>query len=258
MKIVMGENDICKTCKYKNPLIFLITGIPPSEGDCPVPPGDIFSDDTVNISDCKCYQAKSKGKKSVNPIVAEIVEYLNLKTGKRFRATTSTTIEFINGRLREKYTLDDFKKVIDIKVSEWQDNPKMNKYLNPETLFRPGNFEKYINQKEIKPEINSSIDSDENEITYENIETLRNIYPNIDWDSYEEEDFKIKRNDSKIGKGVVFLSFVQSEILLDEMEDTSIYNYYIEMLADFIIKKDAKPKSHFQTIMKWYKSNFKI
>lgn len=138
MKIIIGENDTCKTCQYKNPL------------DCEAEYDDIFFDDAKNISDCKCYKAKTKVKKSVNPLVAEIVAYLNLKTGKKFRATTGTTIEFINGRLREGYTFDDFKKVIDIKVSEWKETD-FDKYLNPETLFRPGNFEKYVNQREIKP-----------------------------------------------------------------------------------------------------------
>lgn len=66
MKIVTGENDICKTCKYKNPLISFITGIPPSEGDCPVLQGDIFCDDTVNISDCKCYIEKISKQKPID------------------------------------------------------------------------------------------------------------------------------------------------------------------------------------------------
>lgn len=153
MKITIGANDICKTCQFKNPLICMITGIPPTEEECPAMQDDIFCDDTKNISDCKCYKTKKKvkAKKSVNPLVAEIVEYLNLKADKNYRATTGTTVEFINGRLREGYTFEDFKKVIDIKVSEWKGDPKMEQYLCPQTLFRPGNFEKYINQREIKP-----------------------------------------------------------------------------------------------------------
>lgn len=153
MKITIGANDICKTCKYKRPLICIITGSPPTAADCPANHEDVFFDDTRNLSDCKCYAEKAKGrsKKSTNPLVAEIVEYLNIKAEKKYRATTGTTVEFINGRLSEGYTLDDFKKVIDIKVSEWKGDPKMEQYLCPQTLFRPGNFEKYINQREIKP-----------------------------------------------------------------------------------------------------------
>ena len=36
--------------------------------------------------------------------------------------------------------------MIDVKVNEWLGG-EMEKHLNPETLFRPKNFEKYLNQK---------------------------------------------------------------------------------------------------------------
>lgn len=36
--------------------------------------------------------------------------------------------------------------MIDIKTAEWLHNPKMNKYLRPETLFGT-KFESYLNQK---------------------------------------------------------------------------------------------------------------
>ena len=45
--------------------------------------------------------------------------------------------------------MEDFKKVIDIKVQEWGKNEKMNKYLRPETLFGT-KFESYLNEKEEK------------------------------------------------------------------------------------------------------------
>ena len=48
--------------------------------------------------------------------------------------------------IKDGYSFDDFVKVIDCKVSDWKDNPDMNKYLRPSTLFRPGNFENYLNE----------------------------------------------------------------------------------------------------------------
>ena len=46
---------------------------------------------------------------------------------------------------------DDFKKVIDVKSLEWNKDPKMCKYLRPETLF--GNkFEGYLNEGGVKNE----------------------------------------------------------------------------------------------------------
>ena len=72
--------------------------------------------------------------------------YLNEKTGKNFKVTTDDTIKKINARLADGYTEDEFKRVIDIKVKEWVRDPKMSKYLCPETLFRPSRFEKYLNE----------------------------------------------------------------------------------------------------------------
>ena len=57
----------------------------------------------------------------------------------------------MRARIAEGYTVDDFKKVIDIKAEEWL-GTEMDKYLNPSTLFRPSNFEKYLNQVPIKKE----------------------------------------------------------------------------------------------------------
>lgn len=79
-------------------------------------------------------------------IAHEIVNYLNDKAQKNFRATTAATKRLINARLAEGYTLDDFKRVIDVKVKQWLNNPEMNKYLQPNTLFNPSKFEGYLNE----------------------------------------------------------------------------------------------------------------
>ena len=79
-------------------------------------------------------------------IYTDILNYLNEKTGKQFKVNGRKNISMIKARLNEKYTFEDFKKVIDIKTAEWLNNPEMEKYLCPETLFSP-KFEKYLNQK---------------------------------------------------------------------------------------------------------------
>jgi uncharacterized phage protein (TIGR02220 family) len=48
---------------------------------------------------------------------------------------TKANLSAIEARIKEKFKLDDFKKVIDHKVSEWRDDPKMKKYIRPATLF---------------------------------------------------------------------------------------------------------------------------
>ena len=79
-------------------------------------------------------------------IYEEIIGYLNEKAGTSFRSTSKKTMELINGRLSENYTVDDFKKVIDTKVGKWK-GTEYEGYLRPNTLFRPTNFENYLNEK---------------------------------------------------------------------------------------------------------------
>lgn len=75
----------------------------------------------------------------------QIIDYLNMKAGTAFRASTKNTRKAIKARWREKWRLDDFKKVIDNKCVDWLYNPDMKKYLCPDTLFGT-KFEKYWNQ----------------------------------------------------------------------------------------------------------------
>ena len=78
--------------------------------------------------------------------IKEIVEYLNLKTKKNFKATTKATQRHINARLEEGYSLENFKTVIDKKTKEWL-GTEMDQYLRPETLFGT-KFEGYLNQSD--------------------------------------------------------------------------------------------------------------
>ena len=84
--------------------------------------------------------------------ITEIIGHLNAKAGTRYRATGKETIKFIERRLSEDFTIEDFFYVIEVKVEEWG-GTDMAKYLRPETLF--GNrFESYRNQRKrgaIKP-----------------------------------------------------------------------------------------------------------
>ncbi|MFW7373933.1 conserved phage C-terminal domain-containing protein [Vagococcus fluvialis] len=75
----------------------------------------------------------------------EIVDYLNLKTSKSYKHSTSKTKSLIKARWNEGFRVDDFKKVIDNKRFEWIGNPDMAKYLRPETLFGT-KFEGYLNE----------------------------------------------------------------------------------------------------------------
>ena len=82
---------------------------------------------------------ETKGK------AVEIIDYLNDKAGKRFSHKTKETAKHINARLKDGYTVEDFKRVIDNRVMKWSRDKKMKEYIRPDTLFTPTNFEKYLN-----------------------------------------------------------------------------------------------------------------
>lgn len=97
-----------------------------------------------------------------------IIDYLNDSTGKHFRHNTDKTKKLIKARIREGFTVDDFKKVIDIKVKQWGKDNKMKIYLRPETLF--GNkFEAYLNEEPKKEIYEVKIDHEDLE-RYSNME----------------------------------------------------------------------------------------
>lgn len=84
-----------------------------------------------------------------NKYIVEIVNYLNDVAGKNFRHSTKKTQTLIRARLKEGFTVDDFKRVIDNKTKEWKHDPKMSKYLRPETLFGT-KFESYLNETPVE------------------------------------------------------------------------------------------------------------
>lgn len=77
---------------------------------------------------------------------AEIVDYLNQNTGSKYRSSGAKTKKLIKSRFNEGFSLDDFKRVIDIKSAQWLKDQKMNKFLRPETLFG-SKFESYLNER---------------------------------------------------------------------------------------------------------------
>ncbi|PTJ72051.1 replication protein [Staphylococcus hyicus] len=76
----------------------------------------------------------------------DVIDYLNQQTKKNYKSTTKKNQTVIRARSDEGFNLDDFKKVIDNKVSEWK-GTEMEKYLRPETLFGT-KFEGYLNQQQ--------------------------------------------------------------------------------------------------------------
>ena len=78
--------------------------------------------------------------------VVSVIEYLNDKANKQFKASSKATARLVKGRFCEGYTVADFKKVIDTKAKEWRNDPHWQKYLRPSTLFNATNFENYLEE----------------------------------------------------------------------------------------------------------------
>lgn len=106
---------------------------------------NINNNDNENTSDLQSLVSQRIVKKENEDIYEKIIEYLNLKANTNFRKSSKKTKQLINARLQEKFTFNDFTKVIDNKVADWKGNAKMEMYLRPETLFGT-KFEGYLNQ----------------------------------------------------------------------------------------------------------------
>lgn len=74
----------------------------------------------------------------------DIIDYLNQRSGTKYRSTSEDTRKHIRARMNEGYTVENFRTVIDKKVSEWKGGD-MEKFLRPSTLFGT-KFESYLNQ----------------------------------------------------------------------------------------------------------------
>lgn len=74
----------------------------------------------------------------------EVLDYFNQIARKRFKPIKSN-LSPIMARLKD-YEKQELLEVIQLKTLEWKNNETMAPHLCPTTLFRPSNFDKYVNQ----------------------------------------------------------------------------------------------------------------
>lgn len=82
--------------------------------------------------------------KEIRANISLAIDYLNEKTGARYRKDTAQTVRLLKNIL-SVFTLDDIKNVIDKKCEEWK-GTEYETYLRPMTLFG-SKFENYLNSK---------------------------------------------------------------------------------------------------------------
>jgi len=86
-------------------------------------------------------------KNSIDNICVNVITKLNELNGTNYSTKSKSSIKFIKGRLDEGYTERDLMLVVEKMSYLWNqpENEKMKQYLRPSTLFRPTNFENYLN-----------------------------------------------------------------------------------------------------------------
>ena len=91
----------------------------------------------------------TKESNTMSP-VAIIISILNSVLGTKYKISSKKTIDLIQVRMKEGFTVEDFKTVIEKKYAEWGQDEKMSAFLRPETLFG-AKFEAYLNQVIVRP-----------------------------------------------------------------------------------------------------------
>jgi hypothetical protein len=104
-------------------------------------------------SEFESLKSKNKPKNTKNESypdnidqIKDILDYLNLKANTNYSINSAKNKEHISARLKEGYSVEVLKEVIDKKVKEWA-GTQMEKYIRPMTLFNSAKFESYVNQK---------------------------------------------------------------------------------------------------------------
>ena len=107
-----------------------------------------FKDTIYNNTSNEYYKNNNIVEQVDEPIsdtINEIISFLNEKAKSSYRSSTPKTRQLIGARLKEKFVLEDFKKVIEFKCQQWLNDAKMSAYIRPETLFGT-KFESYLNE----------------------------------------------------------------------------------------------------------------
>jgi len=85
---------------------------------------------------------KEKKHTQFTMIAQRVIDYLNKLSGRRF-TYTDANLDGIRGRLAESHTEEECLIVC---ANKWKDPSFDKKYYRPVTLFRPSNFEGYLNE----------------------------------------------------------------------------------------------------------------
>ena len=81
----------------------------------------------------------------------EIIDYLNRRMGTSYKPDSKGIKSILDPRLKDGYTVEDCKAVIDNMILAWGSDDKMRQYIRPSTLFRPSHIDSYLNYRQTVP-----------------------------------------------------------------------------------------------------------
>ena len=71
--------------------------------------------------------------------------------GKSYKPDGKCSKSILDPRLKDGYTVEDCKAVIDNMILAWGSDDKMRQYIRPSTLFRPSHIDSYLNYRQTVP-----------------------------------------------------------------------------------------------------------
>ena len=92
-----------------------------------------------------------KKAESYREQVIEIVDHFNAVTGRSVAYSTRESLNLILAHLKDGFTPEDFKAVIDYKTKEFAGRPEMERYINLATYCRKEKFEGNVERANEKP-----------------------------------------------------------------------------------------------------------
>lgn len=103
-------------------------------------PPDFF--ETIDAPEKNLPKKNSQEKLKIRP--SEVLALFNAILGKSCKLTPSHSTH-ISARINEGYSISDFEAAIKHKRSEWANDPRMRKFLRPETIFGT-KFDSYLQE----------------------------------------------------------------------------------------------------------------
>lgn len=98
-----------------------------------------------NHVDQKEKRVNSLQNKLTKQKVSKVLNYFHRLTGKRY-FTKGWNLHHIGARLKDGFTVRDLELIIKDRYEDWNNNPKMHKFVRPKTLFPSvSRCEKYYN-----------------------------------------------------------------------------------------------------------------